>query len=266
MRKIENLQHPKENRGQDNNFNLDDLNAEFSVDIKHSLKFLRKVYGILLIQFIVILGLILIFQIKSIKNYIRSHSNFFWALLSISTCLILIMMILYACDKISNKVPVNYIQIIFLAVFFGLFFALLGSKYNFHVILGIITCLITLYMGLFFFGLLYKGDNLRCCHNFWITFLALLIHYGIVSLIFKGYYLIFLYDTIGVFLYSIYIDFDILTILKSYSNEQYTLASMRLTFDTIAMITIVMACNSSSSKRKYGSKKANLHFGFGSGL
>ena len=71
MRKIENLQHPKENRGQDNNFNLDDLNAEFSVDIKHSLKFLRKVYGILLIQFIVILGLILIFQIKSIKNYIR---------------------------------------------------------------------------------------------------------------------------------------------------------------------------------------------------
>lgn len=40
---------------------------------------------------------------------------------------------------------------------------------------------------------------------------------------------------------------------------------MRLTFDTIAMITIVMACNS-SSKRKYGSQKANLHFGFGSGL
>ena len=78
--------------------------------------------------------------------------------------------------------------------------------------------------------------------------------------------MIFLYDTIGVFLYSIYIDFDILTILKSYSNEQYTLASMRLTFDTIAMITIVMTCNSSSSKRKYGSKKANLHFGFGSGL
>ena len=49
-------------------------------------------------------------------------------------------------------------------------------------------------------------------------------------------------------------------------NCFYTLASMRLTFDTIAMITIVMACNSSSSKRKYGSKKENLHFGFGSGL
>ena len=107
MRKIENLQHPKENRGQDNNFNLDDLNAEFSVDIKNSLKFLRKVYGILLIQFIVILGLILIFQIKSIKNYIRSHSNFFWALLSISICLILIMMILYACDKIMARLIIE---------------------------------------------------------------------------------------------------------------------------------------------------------------
>ena len=132
---------------------------------------------------------------------------------------------------------------------------MLGWKYNFHYILGIITCIIAICIGLFFFGLLFKGDNLRCCHNFWISFLALLIHYRIIALIFRSHYLIFLYDTIGVLLYSIYIDFDILTILKSYSNDQYTLASMRLTFDTIAFISVLMNCN--SSVRPYDYKNKN---------
>ncbi len=76
IKNIQQLNKTKTNE-QGNDLNLD-LNVEFSVKNKSS-SFLKKVYGILSIQFIFILGIVLILQIKSIKNYIKNHPNFFWA-------------------------------------------------------------------------------------------------------------------------------------------------------------------------------------------
>ena len=91
----------------DNDLDLD-LNAEYSVKNK-SPNFLKKVYGILSIQFIFILGLVLILQIKNIKNKIKNHSNLFWAFFSISLLGIIIMVLLFISDKISKEAPCSYI-------------------------------------------------------------------------------------------------------------------------------------------------------------
>ena len=45
--------------------------SKIKVELKS--KFLIKVYGILLFQFIIIFGFVLIFQIKSISSYIKTH-------------------------------------------------------------------------------------------------------------------------------------------------------------------------------------------------
>jgi hypothetical protein len=139
----------------DNDLDLD-LNKEFSVKNK-SPNFLKKVYGILSIQFIFILGLVLILQIKNIKNKIKNHSNLFWAFFSISLLGIIIMVLLFISDKISKEAPCSYIAVFFFASFIGLFFGFIGAYTNFHVILGIITCMLSIFVASLIFVLLYKG-------------------------------------------------------------------------------------------------------------
>ena len=246
---------------EENDLNLD-LDVEFSVKNK-SPSFLKKVYGILSIQFIFILGLVLIFQIKRIKNYIKNHPNFFWAFLAISLFVLIIIIILFLCGGISKEAPCNYIAIIVLSSSFGLLFAVIGAYTNFYVILGIITCMLSIFAASLIFVLLYKGDESKCCHFFVISFIALLIHFGIVALIFKDHYIIFLCDTAGVLLYSVYIDFDILTIIEKYDVDEYTLASIRLTLDTFGMFSVLTSGNSTSRRarrRHYGKRFHGFRF------
>ena len=222
---------------EENDLNLD-LDVEFSVKNK-SPSFLKKVYGILSIQFIFILGLVLIFQIKRIKTYIKNHPNFFWAFLAISLFVLIIIIILFLCGSISKEAPCNYVAIIFLSSSFGLLFAVIGAYTNFYVILGIITCMLSIFAASLIFVLLYKGDESKCCHFFMVSFFGLLIHFGIVALIFKDHYIIFLCDTAGVLLYSIYIDFNILNIIEKYNIDEYTLATFRIILDTIGMVFVI---------------------------
>ena len=110
---------------------------------------------------------------------------------------------------------------------------------------------------------IYKGDESKCCHFFVISFIALLIHFGIVALIFKDHYIIFLCDTAGVLLYSVYIDFDILTIIEKYDVDEYTLASIRLTLDTFGMFSVLTSGNSTSRRarrRHYGKRFHGFRF------
>ena len=222
---------------EENDLNLE-LDVEFSVKNK-SPSFLKKVYGILSIQFIFILGLVLIFQIKRIKTYIKNHPNFFWAFLAISLFVLIIIIILFLCGGISKEAPCNYVAIIFLSSSFGLLFAVIGAYTNFYVILGIITCMLSIFAASLIFVLLYKGDESKCCHFFMVSFFGLLIHFGIVALIFKDHYIIFLCDTAGVLLYSIYIDFNILNIIEKYNIDEYTLATFRIILDTIGMVFVI---------------------------
>ena len=157
----------------------------------------------------------------------------------------------------------HHVIIIFLSSSFGLLFAVIGAYTNFHVILGIITCMLSIFVASLIFVLLYKGDESKCCHFFVISFIALLIHFGIVALIFKDHYIIFLCDTAGVLLYSVYIDFDILTIIEKYDVDEYTLASIRLTLDTFGMFSVLTSGNSTSRRarrRHYGKRFHGFRF------
>ena len=150
------------------------------------------------------------------------------------------MVLLFISDKISKEAPCSYIAIFFFVSFIGLFFGFIGAYTNFHAILGLITCMLSIFVASLIFVLLYKGDESKCCHFFMVSFIGLLIHFGIVALIFKDHYIIFLCDTAGVLLYSIYIDFDILSIIEKYNIDEYTLATFRLILDTIGMFSVVI--------------------------
>ena len=213
----------------------------FFVDYDLTSKFLMKVYGILLFEFLFIFALVLIFHIPSVKDYIYETPAFFWAFLAISLFMIVFILLLFeCCPNVLRSVPCNYICLFIIAIGFGFLCAFIGSLFHFQAVLGAITCVIAICLGSFLIGLFNKGGNLQ----FWyfiissLTFLAM--HYGIMALIFRSYYLIFLYDTGFAVLYSLYIAFDTITIKKTFSLDDYILASIILTIDIIRLFLILL--------------------------
>ena len=211
------------------------------VDYDLSSKFIMKVYGILLFQFLIIFALVLIFQIESIKNYIFETPAFFWAFFGISLFVIIFTFALIeCCPKVLRGVPCNYICLFIITIGFGIFCAFLGSLYEYQAVLGAITCVIGICIGSFCIGLFNKGGNLKSWFFIISSLICLAIHYGIMALIFRSHYLIFLYDTIFAILYSAYIAFDTIVIKKTYSLDDYILACVILTVDIIRLFTILL--------------------------
>ena len=93
--------------------------------------FLIKVYGILLFQFIIIFGLVLIFQIKLISSYIKTHPALYWSIYIITLIAYMVMLIAFLVNPENlNKVPTNYFILFLMTIFLGLFCGVIASLYK----------------------------------------------------------------------------------------------------------------------------------------
>ena len=61
-----------------------------------------------------------------------------------------------------------------------------------------------------------------------------------MALIFRSYYMLFLYDVIGALLYTIYIAFDAIIIRDGLSIDDYIFAAFILTIDLIRLFIIIL--------------------------
>ena len=224
-------------------------NIDSSIHIYYDLssKFLMKIYGIVLFQFIIIFALVLIFQIRVIKYYLHENIAFFWAFLGISIFVLIFPVILFICfPNVLKKVPYNYIILFTFTLFLAIFCAFIASFYHFHAVLGAITCIIAICIGSFCIGLFNKGDNSKVWYFILSSAVCLVIHYCILAIIFRNYYIIFLLDTAFAILYSIYIAFDTINIKKNFSLDDYIAAAIILDIDIIRLFLILL--------RLFGSK------------
>jgi len=239
----------------DVNVKADNLNSSFHInlfiDYDIMSKYLMKVYGILLFQFIFIFALVLIFQIQSIKDYLHGNVAFLWAFLGISIFVIVFTYLLFVCcPDVLRRVPCNYIILFILTFFLGIFCAFIASFYHYQAVLGAITCVIAICIGSFCIGLFNKGGNIKAWFFIISSAICLVIHYAIMALIFRSYYYIFLYDTAFAILYSLYIAFDTIVIKESYSLDDYILAAIILTIDIIRLFLILLKIFGSSNNNK----------------
>ena len=225
----------------------DSINLSFHIDYDLESKFLMKVYGLVLFQFIIIFGLVLIFQIKSIKNYLHENEAFFWAFFGISLFVILFPVLVFeCCPDTLRRVPYNYIILFILTLFLAIFCAFIASFYHYQAVLGVITCIIAICIGSFCIGLFNKGDDAKAWYFILSSVLCLAVHYGIMALIFRSYYYIFLYDTCFAILYALFIAFDTINIKKHFSLDDYIAAAIILDIDIIRLFLILL--------RLFGSK------------
>ena len=204
-------------------------------------KFLMKVYGIVAFEFIIIFGLVMIFQINSIKTFFLDNAGVFWGLMMVSLLFYIIIMIIYECSpKLLRSVPCNYILLILITIALAIMCALIGCVYQFQAVCGAITAVVAICIGTFLIGLFDKGSNIKFYIIFLVSLLFLGIHYGLMAAIFRSHYMLFLYVTCGTGVYSLFIAIDILAIKETFSLDDYILASLILTIDIIRLFLFVL--------------------------
>ena len=213
-----------------------------SINNKITSKFLIKIYGILLFQFIIIFGLVLIFQIKSISGYIKTHPVFYWSIyfLTFVAFMIILFTFLENSDAL-NRVPTNYFILFIMTLFLGLFCGVVASVYKFEIVICAISCVIAISLGSFCVGFFIKTTNLQPWHLFIPSIVCLIIHYVIMVLIFRSNYLYFLYCSIVALCYALYISFDTLQIKEIYSVDDYIFGAIILTLDIIRLFVIILS-------------------------
>lgn len=234
---------------------LNASNSSFQINffIHHDItsKFLMKVYGIVLFEFIIIFGLVFIFQINSVKKYLQENTGFYWAFFGTFLVILVLLTVFYSCEtSIFRKVPINYIVLFVSAFALAFLCAFLASFYNFEVVLAAVTCVISICIGSFCLGLFNKGGDVKFYHFFITSLICLIVHYAILAIIYKRYYLLFLYDTIVALFYSFFIAFDTIAIKEFLSIDEYIYAAFILTIDIIRLFIILLQIFSNSSGNK----------------
>ena len=166
-------------------------NESFHSNIYLSIRsqFMLKVYGILLFQFIITFGLILISQINKIKSYLLKHNILCIVSVSISAFIFLTAFILFLCNpKLMRKVPLNYFVLFLITICESIILVYISIIYSYQYILGAISYVTAICLSIFFIALFNKIEIKYLAMSF-ISLLFLMLTYGLLALIFRNYYL-----------------------------------------------------------------------------
>ena len=212
-----------------------------SINDKLKSNFLIKVYGILLFQFIIIFGFVLIFQIKSISSYIKTHPALYWSIYVITFIAYMVILIAFLANPENlNKVPINYFILFLMTIFLGLFCGVIASLYKYEIVICAITCVISISFGSFCIGFFIKINNIEFWHLFVPSVVCLVIHYIVMILIFRKYYLYFFFCSLVALVYAFVISADTIIIKEEYTVDDYILGAISLTFDIAKLFIIIL--------------------------
>lgn len=227
-------------QNQNNNDNNDDIN------IKNMLRnqFVRKVYGILLSQFILTFSLILICQINTIKNYLFSHRELYLSLMSLSFFIFFVSFIIFMCKpSLMKKVPQNYIFLFLFTISETILLIYVSILYSFQYVLGAIVFVIGISVSIFTLSC-FINNSLKFLYLFFIVCCVLGALYGFLAIIFRNYYLEFLFCLIGAIIFTIFLIYDTQKISQIDENyltiDDYIFAAIVLYTDIIRLFIYIL--------------------------
>ena len=246
------------NQSQINNVEISQSQRE-EQNIKEMIRnqFVRKVYGILLVQFLMTFGFILICQIKVIKNFLYIHISLYISLMTISGISFLISFIIFmCCPNFLRKVPHNYIFLFIFTISETILLIYISILYSFEYVLGAIILVIGI-CGVIFFISCIKKISLKFIYLFLIIAVILGLIYGILAIIFRNYYLEFLFCLIGAIIFTLFLVYDTQTITRLDNNyltvDDYIFAAIILYTDIIRVFIQILKILG----RFYGGRETN---------
>lgn len=243
----------------DNNIEYNERNMENKVIIVHSdsninieenirSKFMLKVYGILLFQYIFTFGIILLCQAPRIKLFLIENDGLGIFLMIISLIIFITAFILFLCKpEITRKVPLNYLVLFVITICETILLCYISIFYNFQYVLGAICFIIAICFSIFFTSLISK-INLGFLEMSIISLTFIAITYGLLALFTRNYYLIYFYCLIIAVIYAFYLIYDTQLIRDKFNIDDYIFAALTLYFDTVRLfISILRILGRSSS-------------------
>ena len=211
-----------------------------NLDLNIRSSFMIKVYGILLTQFIITFGLILITQIEIIKKYLLDNSVLFIVLVCCSIAIFITAFIIFLCNpKLLQKVPINYIILFIITICESIILVYISICYTFEYVIGAMSFVLAISFSIFAISFFNKID-IKYLYLAMISLCFLLITYGLLAAIFRNHYLIFLYCFLGAVLFALFIIYDTTVIRDHFSYDDYILAAMTLYFDIIRFFIYVL--------------------------
>ena len=202
-------------------------------------QFVRKVYGIYLVQFIITFSLILICQINVIKAFLFKQKALYISLIILSGITFILSFIIFICfPSFLKKVPQNYIFLFLFTISETILLVYISILYSFEYVLGAIVFLIGICIVIFFISCI-KKISLRYILIFLIITVFLGFIYGLLSIIFRNYYLEFLFCLIGAIVFTLMLIYDTQQISQFDKSlltiDDYIYAALILYTDIIRM-------------------------------
>lgn len=222
-------------------------------------QFVRKVYGILLVQFIITFSLILICQINVIKTFLFKQKALYISLMILSGITFILSFIIFICfPSFLKKVPQNYIFLFLFTISETILLVYISILYSFEYILGAIVFLIGICIVIFVISCI-KKISLRYILIFLIITVFLGFIYGLLSIIFRNYYLEFLFCLIGAIVFTLMLIYDTQQISQFDKSlltiDDYIYAALILYTDIIRMFLQILRILG----RFYNGKGTNNH-------
>lgn len=205
--------------------------------------FIRKVYGILMVQLSMTVGMIALFVYHpDVRMYSRQHPEM-QIVAMIMTFVLLIA--LACCSDFRRRYPLNIILLGLFTLCEGFMLGSVASYYQSEDVLiaaGICTAVC---LALMIFAFQTKYDFTTCGGILFVCVIVLLI-FGIVAMFIPGKTVKMVYASLGALLFCCYLVFDTQMMMGgkhkySISPEEYIFAALNLYLDIINIFLYILA-------------------------
>lgn len=207
------------------------------------LAFIRKVYGILLVQLAITVAMIALFVFEEhVKNFSHANPAMFWAAFAMT---IVLIFVLACCQNVRRSFPANFICLFMFTILEGI---LLGSAASYYdaeaVILAVGICAIVS-LGLSIFACQTKYD-FTTCGGALLVCLLIFVCFGFFCIFIPGKITEIIYASLGALIFSMYLVFDTQMMIGgryrySLSPEEYIFAALNIYLDIINLFLYILS-------------------------
>jgi FtsH-binding integral membrane protein len=201
--------------------------------IRHG--FIKKVFGIVMCQLIVSLGIISLFiYVPAVRQFVVVHPYLVWIALIVY---FVIAIVLTCCETVRKKCPWNYIILGLFTLNVGFVLGALSARYSAEEIFIAVAACITICLALILFAMQTKYD-FTVFGGLLFSVLIIFIIFGLVQFFFPGKVMNMIYSAVGALLFSFYLVYDVQLMLGgnhkyAISPEEYILAALCIYMDII---------------------------------
>ena len=220
---------------------MEEDNTEEQIQQKIRLGFIRKVYGIILFQLLItILVVYLTIRYDVLKQFLESNPFF------INLCMagvIFTELPILCCRSVAQKVPLNYILLLFFTLFES--FLVAYTTIYFEPVSVLICAGLTLAVvfGLTLYAIFTKTD-LTVCGGTLVTLCMISIILGIIGIFYTSAFYQTLINAFGVFLFSLYLIYDTQLVIGKnkvfLSTDSYIVGALIIYIDIVTLFIKIL--------------------------